>query len=97
MELDAARADGASWCDRFDVEGRLVGFDPEAVTADAERLKHNLGRSADSLPNGYCGQPPRQVCPYPNACLTCPDFRATVQSLPVHRHQAEAQGDARRC
>ncbi|MGH3576433.1 MAG: tyrosine-type recombinase/integrase [Mycobacterium sp.] len=39
------------WKERVDVEGRLLGFDPEAATADAEWLKHNLGRAADSLPN----------------------------------------------
>lgn len=78
------------WKNRVDVEGRLLGFDPEAATADAEWLKHNLGRAADSLPNGYCGRPPRQECPHPNACLTCPDFQTTVQFLPVHRRQAEA-------
>jgi len=77
------------WKSRVDVEGRLLGFDPEAATADAEWLKHNLGRAADSLPNGYCGRPPRQECPHPNACLTCPDFQTTVQFLPVHRRQAE--------
>ncbi|MHB1555179.1 MAG: tyrosine-type recombinase/integrase [Acidimicrobiales bacterium] len=77
------------WKDRVDVEGRLLGFDPDAATADAEWLKHNLGRATDSLPNGYCGRPPRQECPHPNACLTCPDFQTTVQFLPVHRRQAE--------
>ena len=58
------------WKDRIDVEGRLLGFDPEAATADAEWLKYNLGRAADSLPNGYCGRPPRQECPHPNTCGT---------------------------
>lgn len=77
------------WKDRVDIEGRLLGFDPDASTADAEWLKHNLGRAADSLPNGYCGRPPRQECPHPNACLTCPDFQTTVQFLPVHHRQAE--------
>jgi integrase len=78
------------WKSRVDAEGRLLGFDPDAATADAEWLKHNLGRAADSLPNGYCGRPPRQECPHPNACLTCPDFQTTVQFLPVHRRQAQA-------
>ncbi len=77
------------WKNRVDVQGRLLGFDPEAATADAEWLKHNLGRAADSLPNGYCGRPPQQECPHPNACLTCPDFQTTVQFLPVHRRQVE--------
>jgi hypothetical protein len=77
------------WASRVDVEGRLLGFDPGAPTADAEWLKHNLARAADTLPNGYCGRPPKQDCPHPNACLTCPDFQTTVQFLPVHRRQAQ--------
>ena len=77
------------WVSRVDIEGRMVGFDPEAPTADAEWLKHNLARAADTLPNGYCGRPPQQDCPHPNACLTCPDFQTTVQFLPVHRQQAQ--------
>ncbi len=78
------------WAGRVDYEGRLIGFDPRALTADAEWLKHNLTRVSDSLPNGYCGRPPQQDCPHPNACLTCPDFQTTVHFLGVHRQQAEA-------
>ena len=44
---------------------------------------------ADALPNGYCGRPPQQDCPHPNACLTCPNFQTTAEFLPVHRQQAE--------
>ena len=73
--------------DHVDVEGRLLGFDPDAATADAEWVKHNLARAADALPNGYCGRPPKQECPHPNACLTCPQFQTTIEFLPVHRQQ----------
>jgi len=45
-------------------------------------------RVRDSLPNGYCGRPPQQHCPHPNACLTCPDFQTTPEFLDVHRQQA---------
>ena len=78
---------------RVDVEGRLLGFDPDAATADAEWVKHNLARAADTLPNGYCGRPPQQECPHPNACLTCPQFQTTVQFLPVHRQQRALTAD----
>jgi integrase len=78
---------------RVDIEGRLLGFDPDAVTADAEWVKHNLARAADTLPNGYCGRPPQQECPHPNACLTCPQFQTTVQFLPVHRQQKALTAD----
>ena len=58
------------WATRVDFEGRLLGFDPSSPTADAEWLKYNLARVAGSLPNGFCGRPPQQDCPHPNACGT---------------------------
>jgi len=72
---------------RVDIHGTRLGFDPDAPAADAEWVKHNLARVAASLPNGYCGRPPQQDCPHPNACLTCPDFQTTPQFLPLHRRQ----------
>lgn len=84
------RAEFERYCQtRVDVEGRRLGFDPQAVTASAEWVKHQLARAADTLPNGYCGRPPQQDCPHPNACLTCPDFQTSAEFLPVHRQQAE--------
>ena len=72
----------------MDIAGQRLNFDPEAPTADAEWVKHNLSRIHDSLPNGYCGRPPQQDCPHPNACLTCPDFQTTPEFLDVHRQHA---------
>ncbi len=74
---------------RVDIAGRVLAFDPNAPTAQAEWVKHNLARIQASLPNGYCGRPPQQDCPHPNACLTCPDFQPPVEFLGVHRDQAE--------
>ena len=76
---------------RVNIAGEAVPYDPDAVTADAEWVKHNLARIRDSLPNGYCGRPPQQDCPHPNACLTCPDFQTTPEFLDVHRQQAADQ------
>jgi integrase len=73
---------------RVNTTGEAVPFDPDASTADAEWVKHNLARVRDSLPNGYCGRPPQQDCPHPNACLTCPDFQTTPEFLDIHRKQA---------
>lgn len=73
---------------RVNTAGGAVPYDPDALTADAEWAKHNLSRVRDSLPNGYCGRPPQQDCPHPNACLTCPDFQTTPEFLNVHRQQA---------
>ena len=94
MHDSTIRAEFERYCQtRVDVEGKLLGFDPDAVTADAEWVKHRLSRAADTLPNGYCGRPPQQHCPHPNACLTCPDFQTTTEFLPVHRQQAQLTRD----
>jgi integrase len=74
---------------RVDIHGRRLDFDPEASTSEAEWVKHNLARVAATLPNGYCGRPPQQDCPHPNACLTCPDFQTTPQFLAIHRRQRD--------
>lgn len=74
---------------RVDIRGERLDFDPDAPAAEAEWVKHNLARVAASLPNGYCGRPPQQDCPHPNACLTCPDFQTTPQFLPLHRRQRD--------
>jgi hypothetical protein len=74
---------------RVDVHGYPLPFDPHAPSADAEWIKHNLARVQASLPNGYCGRPPQQECPPPNACLTCPDFQTTPAFLPIHRRQRD--------
>ena len=74
---------------RVDIAGRHLDFDPNGPAADAEWVKHNLSRVAATLPNGYCGRPPQQDCPHPNACLTCPDFQTTPQFLDIHRRQRD--------
>lgn len=73
---------------RVNTAGDHLAFEPDAFTADAEWVKHKLSRIRDSLPNGYCGRPPQQDCPHPNACLTCPDFQTTPEFLDIHRKQA---------
>jgi len=74
---------------RVDIDGERLAYDPTAPTAEAEWVKNHLSRIQASLPNGYCGRPPQQDCPHPNACLTCADFQTTVEFLPTHRRQAD--------
>jgi integrase len=76
--------------ERVNTAGEHLDYEPDALTADAEWVKHNLARIRDSLPNGYCGRPPQQECPHPNACLTCPDFQTTPEFLDIHRRQAHS-------
>lgn len=77
---------------RVNIDGDRLAYDPVAPTAEAEWVKHHLSRIQASLPNGYCGRPPQQDCPHPNACLTCADFQTTVEFLPTHRRQADETG-----
>ncbi len=85
---------------RVNTAGEHLDFEPDALTADAEWVKHNLSRVRDSLPNGYCGRPPQQDCPHPNACLTCPDFQTTPEFLDdppqTGRHQPAPDRPSRR-
>lgn len=74
---------------RVNLAGKRIAYDSEGLTADAEWTKHNMARVQASLPNGYCGRPPQQDCPHPNACLTCPDFQTTPAFLDVHRRQRD--------
>lgn len=74
---------------RVNLQGERIVYDPAAATADAEWTKHNMARVQASLPNGYCGRPPQQDCPHPNACLTCPDFQTTPAFLDIHRRQRD--------
>lgn len=77
MHDSTIRAEFERYClTGIDVEGCLLGFDPQAFTADAEWVKHRLSRAADTLPNGYCGRPPR---------LPTPQRLPDVPGLPNHR------------
>jgi site-specific recombinase XerD len=75
---------------RVDITGEVLEFDPAAPTATAEWIKHHLNKIQAALPNGYCGRPPQQDCPHPNACLTCPDFQTTVEFIDIHRRHADS-------
>ena len=74
---------------RVTLNGQRIAYDATAITAEAEFTKHNMTRVQASLPNGYCGRPPQQDCPHPNACLTCPDFQTTPAFLDIHRRQRD--------
>lgn len=74
---------------RVSLDGQRIVYDATGITADAEFIKHNMTRVQASLPNGYCGRPPQQDCPHPNACLTCPDFQTTPAFLDTHRRQRD--------
>ena len=44
---------------------------------------------AETLPTGYCGLPAQLTCSKGNACLTCSDFRTTIEFLDQHKEHLE--------
>lgn len=43
----------------------------------------------ETLANGYCGLPAQLTCSKGNACLTCGDFRTTLEFLDQHKQHLE--------
>ncbi|WP_036478885.1 site-specific integrase [Myxosarcina sp. GI1] len=78
-------------------DNRVVNVAGELVKSTTPELDNNLDLHllkkkvlAQSLPNGSCA---RSVvlgeCPHANACLTCGDFRTTLEFLDQHKAQLE--------
>jgi hypothetical protein len=90
---------------KVDIDGQYIELSEAPELRDATWLKESLARAKQSLPNGYCGLPPKNNCAHANACLTCPVFITTPEFLPVHRThliatedllvRARAQGQSR--
>lgn len=53
---------------------------------NVEWIKENI--NAQMLPNGICGLPAKlKKCPHANSCLTCKNFRTSIQYLDIHKQQ----------
>ena len=76
---------------------RVVNVVGEVVESTTPELDNDLELHilkkkvlAQSLPNGSCGRPiVLGECPHANACLTCGDFRTTLEFLDQHKAQLE--------
>ena len=79
---------------RVNLAGEVIAFDPNAPTADAEWVKHNLSRIQASLPNGYCGRPPQQDCPHPNAASPARTSRPPSSSSESTANRPSATGSS---
>jgi hypothetical protein len=73
---------------RVDIEGRLLGFDPQAATADAEWVKHRLSRAADTPPQRLLRPPTAAGLPPHQRLSDLPGLQTTAEFLPIHRQQA---------
>ncbi|MBF2014204.1 MAG: tyrosine-type recombinase/integrase [Rivularia sp. T60_A2020_040] len=78
--------------DKF--HGKVVNISGETIMVnssldnnqDLQWMRHNV--LAQALPNGSCARPIiKGACPHANACLTCNDFRTTIEFLNQHKEQ----------
>lgn len=74
--------------------GKVVNIAGEVIESAAPEIDNDtdlqwLKRKVlgEVLPNGYCGLPVTQTCSKGNACLTCGDFRTTVEFIEQHKEQ----------
>ena len=76
-------------------DSRVVNIAGEVVESTTSGLDNDLDLHllkkkvlAQSLPNGSCARPiVLGECPHANACLTCGDFRTTIEFLYQHKAQ----------
>lgn len=76
---------------------RVVNIAGEVVESITPELDNDLDLHLlkkkvlpQALPNGSCGRPiALGECPHANACLTCGDFRTTIEFLDQHKTQLE--------
>lgn len=76
---------------------RVVNIAGELIESTTPELDNDLDLHllkkkvlAQSLPNGSCARPiVLGECPHANACLTCGDFRTTLEFLDQHKTQLE--------
>lgn len=74
--------------------GKVVNVSGETIVVnssldnnqDLQWMRRNV--LAQALPNGSCARPiVKGTCPHANACLTCNDFRTTIEFLNQHKEQ----------
>ncbi len=78
-------------------DSRVVNVAGEVVESTTPELDNDLDLHllkkkvlAQSLPNGSCARPiVLGECPHANACLTCGDFRTTIDFLDQHKTQLD--------
>jgi integrase/recombinase XerD len=75
---------------------KVVDINGEVIQSIAPELDNNSELQwlkkkvlAETLSNGYCGLPAQLTCSKGNACLTCSDFRTTIEYLDQHKQHLE--------
>ncbi len=75
--------------ERVNIRGERIALPIDGPLGEAAWMKERIARAKQALPNGYCGLPLQQVCPHPNACLSCASFLTDLSFRSIHEHQLE--------
>jgi integrase/recombinase XerD len=71
------------------INGEVVESITPILDNDSELQWMSRKVSSETLSNGYCGLPAQLTCNKGNACLTCSDFRTTIEYLNQHKQHLE--------
>lgn len=71
------------------VNGEVIESITPILDNDSELQWMSRKVSSETLSNGYCGLPAQLTCNKGNACLTCSDFRTTIEYLDQHKQHLE--------
>ncbi|AFY46045.1 site-specific recombinase XerD [Nostoc sp. PCC 7524] len=78
------------------LDNKVVNINGEVIESLHPELDNDSGLQwmkkkvlAETLANGYCGLPAQLTCSKGNACLTCGDFRTTIEFLDQHKEHLE--------
>ncbi|MBR8835366.1 MAG: tyrosine-type recombinase/integrase [Stigonema ocellatum SAG 48.90 = DSM 106950] len=72
------------------IAGEIVQSENPQIDSDEDLQWMKKKILAQALPNGSCARPlVKGSCPHANACLTCGDFRTTIEFLDQHKEQLQ--------
>lgn len=86
---DTLRREINRWHERVNIRGERIAVPLDGLLGEAAWMKERIARARQALPTGYCGLPLVQICPHPNACLSCDNFLTDSSFRAVHEQQLE--------
>jgi integrase/recombinase XerD len=72
-----------------DITGQVIESLTPEIDSDSALQWMKSKIISETLSSGYCGLPAQLTCGKGNACLTCSDFRTTIEFLDQHKQHLE--------
>lgn len=73
----------------IDITGKVIESLLPVIDNDPDLQWMKSKIISETLSSGYCGLPAQLTCGKGNACLTCSDFRTTIEFLDQHKQHLE--------